>query len=355
MKAISNISARAPDARDYVARISAQLEKTIKGFVEIGKLLAEAQETLGRKAWLTMVTDELPFTRRTAEKLIKIASDTRLTKPEYLPKLPPHWTSLHELTLLNDEQLEYGFSEKIISPDAERKQITALKEWQPSAHLSRRRAPAQPRSSEATAPVLVSCVSERPDSKLSPAATALSEFTVSLALPPHVPLRDARRLFEEVLTLCERHSASLEIPPGYNRLFEIHDEAQRYMQAARKEFARGNKGNDLAAIKDAFFQLGTGTKLFPNSDGSLNPRDVASREHTYGELEFDGLVSYCQSLQIVGQYTPIADIDDDANASQLLLIYFDGNPKERASALKLLSELAKTSHRAARYVQVLNA
>jgi hypothetical protein len=354
MNASTKLQTRTPDTKEYVARISVQLEKTIRSFVEIGKLLTEAHETLGRKAWLEMVMDELPFTRRTAEKLMKIAADQRLTEPNRIGKLPPHWTSLHELTLLDDDQLEYGFSENIISPDAERKHITALKEWRPSAHQRRQRIAARPRASGNAAADLAPQVREQRDgSKLSTAA-ASSSFTATVSLSPHAPLNDARRLFEEISALCERHSATLQVAPGYHCLFEIHEEAQRYMRQAREEFRHGSKGNDLAAIKDAFYQLGTGKKLSPNVDGSLNPRDIGSPEHTYGDLNFDGLHNYCQSLGLVGQYTPIEDLDDCAHASQMLLIHLDGNPKERASALKMLSELAKTSFRAARFVKVLN-
>ena len=155
--------------------------------------------------------------------------------------------------------------------------------------------------------------------------------------------------------MCERYSATVEVPCHHGRLFEIHEEARRYLRSAREEFRRGTRDNDLAAIKDAFYQLGTGKKLAANADGSPNARDIVSAEHTYGELDFEGLAGYCQDLQIVNQYTPIKDLDDCAYASMQLLIHLDGNPKERASAFKVLSELAKTSARAARFIEVLNA
>ncbi len=355
MNAVATTSTKNSDTRDYVARITVQLEKTIRGFIEIGRLLNEAHESLGRKRWLAMVTDELPFTRRTAEKLMKIATDQRLNNPHYMAKLPPHWTSLHELTLLNDEQLEYGFSENIIRPDAERKDITALKDWRPCEHQHSRNTAAQPGTFGGAASGVASQITGNQVAEAPAATSGLPGIAVRLIPTTHTPLKDIRKLIEEISAVCERFSTAVELAPAYDNLLKIHEEAQRYLRSARQEFRHGTRDNDLGAIKDAFYQIGTGNKLAPNADGSPNPRDIVSSEHTYGELDFKGLAGYCQDLQIVSQYTPVKDLDDRAYSSMLLLIHLEGNPKERASAFKMLSEHAKTSKLSAWYLEVLNA
>ena len=77
----------------YVQRINTQLNRTLKGFIEIGNILIEAKSNLDQSAWIRMLSYELPFSRRTAEKFIKIAKDTRITNPKYMKSLPPHWSS----------------------------------------------------------------------------------------------------------------------------------------------------------------------------------------------------------------------------------------------------------------------
>jgi hypothetical protein len=53
--------------------------------------------------WGTMVESDLPFNRHTAHKLMQIAGDKRLTNVSQGKHLPPSWTTLYELTKLDDD------------------------------------------------------------------------------------------------------------------------------------------------------------------------------------------------------------------------------------------------------------
>jgi|TARA_R110001606_G_scaffold20752_1_gene73889 hypothetical protein len=85
-------------SKKYINRIQKSFQSALKDFLDIGRALMDAEEELGRKEWLDMVTNSLPFSRRTAEKLVKVAKDKRINDPKNAQFLPPHWTSLHELT-----------------------------------------------------------------------------------------------------------------------------------------------------------------------------------------------------------------------------------------------------------------
>ena len=47
-----------------------------------------------------MVEDDLPFGKRTAQRLMAIASDQRLSNTTHVSLLPASWQTLYELTKL---------------------------------------------------------------------------------------------------------------------------------------------------------------------------------------------------------------------------------------------------------------
>jgi hypothetical protein len=71
-----------------------------------GDTLEMAKRDLGHGNWLEMAQNDLPFSVRQAQILMKIARDARLTKNEQRSYLPGSVPVLHALTLLNDEAFE---------------------------------------------------------------------------------------------------------------------------------------------------------------------------------------------------------------------------------------------------------
>ena len=63
---------------------------------------------------------ELPLKACTAQRLMKIASDTRLTNPAHGPHLPPSWRTLYALTLLSDDQFRLAMEQGAIHSEMER-------------------------------------------------------------------------------------------------------------------------------------------------------------------------------------------------------------------------------------------
>lgn len=88
----------------FAARISAAWRRSIEAVIETGKLLIEAKGKLGHGEFTKMIEKRLPFGAETAQRLMKIARDKRITNPAHGPHLPASWRSLHELTTLSDEE-----------------------------------------------------------------------------------------------------------------------------------------------------------------------------------------------------------------------------------------------------------
>jgi hypothetical protein len=107
----------------WAARISVAWQQSVDSIIETGRLLlaAKADPKMQHGEWGTMVESDLPFNRHTAHKLMQIASDKRLTNVSQGKHLPPSWTTLYELTKLDDDTLERKLRDGTIHPGMRRK------------------------------------------------------------------------------------------------------------------------------------------------------------------------------------------------------------------------------------------
>jgi hypothetical protein len=110
----------------WAARISAAWQHSVDSIIETGRLLlgAKADPAMQHGEWGTMVESDLPFNRHTAHKLMQIASDKRLTNVSHGKHLPPSWTTLYELTKLDDETFDQKLRDGTIHPDMQRKEAS---------------------------------------------------------------------------------------------------------------------------------------------------------------------------------------------------------------------------------------
>lgn len=128
-------------ASAWALRISACWQASVKAILEVGRLLSEAKQALPHGEFGSMCESALPFTARTAQMLMAIAADPRLTNPKHVSLLPPHWGTLYELTKLTDEQFDAGVKDGTIIPDLDRQaavraaRAIAPGRQQPSASL----------------------------------------------------------------------------------------------------------------------------------------------------------------------------------------------------------------------------
>lgn len=114
-------------AAAWAARITACWRASVEGILEVGRLITAAKLVLPEGQFESMIEAELPFTARTAQRLMAIAADERLGDPTHVSLLPPAWGTLYELTKLTDEQFAEAVSDGKIRPDVERTEIVALR------------------------------------------------------------------------------------------------------------------------------------------------------------------------------------------------------------------------------------
>jgi hypothetical protein len=109
-----------PECLLWAGKVCAKWQSILEAIIDTGKLLLEAKEALSHSKWSPFVKDYLRFKLRTAERLMAIAQDSRLTNPTHAPYLPPHWTTLYVLTQLSDHWFQQGLDSTAIRPDMER-------------------------------------------------------------------------------------------------------------------------------------------------------------------------------------------------------------------------------------------
>lgn len=112
---------------EWARRITASWRKSVEAILETGRLIVEAKEALAHGVFGAMIDNELPFGRSTAQRLMAIARDPRITALGQ--QLPADWRALYEITRLDDEQIKVGIIEGVINPQMQRSDIsTAVKQ-----------------------------------------------------------------------------------------------------------------------------------------------------------------------------------------------------------------------------------
>jgi hypothetical protein len=84
----------------WAKKICAAWQDSVRSIIKCGELLISAKDDLKGKHG----ENELPFSSSTAQRLMAIARDRRLTNPAHMQLLPPSWGTLYELTKLDDEK-----------------------------------------------------------------------------------------------------------------------------------------------------------------------------------------------------------------------------------------------------------
>lgn len=100
--------------------------KTREGIIRVGQLLIDAKEALPHGEFGVMIENELPFGSHTAQRLMRIARDPRLTNPAHGEFLPSSWRTLYDLTEMEDDDFYDAVKKGLIRPDMERKDVKKL-------------------------------------------------------------------------------------------------------------------------------------------------------------------------------------------------------------------------------------
>lgn len=115
---------------DFAQRIAARWSNTLESVLAAGRILGEAKEALPHGEFLGLVRGDLPFGERTAQMLMRIAADKKITNAQHVSHLPPSWGTLYQLAQLDEASFAVALAEGRINPDMERKDAERLRKAQ---------------------------------------------------------------------------------------------------------------------------------------------------------------------------------------------------------------------------------
>ena len=116
----------------YKSAIVANWNESRDAIIKVGMTLKEAKANthkgkFNEKSWLKLVESELPFTKRTADRLIEIAKCKWITSGKHNDSLPVSWGTLHAISKLTKEQFEDGVKTSAITSNSTRSDIETFK------------------------------------------------------------------------------------------------------------------------------------------------------------------------------------------------------------------------------------
>lgn len=110
----------------WAKEIQTAYQQTVQCYIRTGALLIGAKDRLLHGDFEKMVKRDLPFSKRKAEMLMKIARHLALVNPKHFSVLPPYWSTLHELTRLPPQILLEKIQDGTIHPKFMRKKVVDL-------------------------------------------------------------------------------------------------------------------------------------------------------------------------------------------------------------------------------------
>lgn len=129
VKKHKNIAKSTPTRRQWASQINAAWRKSVSAIFETGRILIAAKASLEHGQWETMCANDLKFNPRVAQMLMAIEEDRRLAKPKIFSLLPPAYTTIYQISQLEDGSLEARVADGTIQPNMKgRELVTQIKQ-----------------------------------------------------------------------------------------------------------------------------------------------------------------------------------------------------------------------------------
>jgi hypothetical protein len=334
---------------EYAEAIHNEWRNALASIIRVGRLLREAADTLGNKDFHTLITTDLPFSLRTAEKLMTIASDKRLINPKYAKVLPPYWTSLHELTYLDDNAFYEGIELGVISADVERKDIVAYRKRCDDATL------------KPPAPITATSLDKLKnplENEKHRIATLYTESPMAIWQEDQLKTELENLIQKYKFISYEQHinkpvSADISARRG-----ELAAKKKKWLEKRTKSYNKGVDEEYLELLSDAFYQR-KADRHFVVADGEDLPlNDIRNPKNPFHNMNYGQLFKLCRNKKILTQYTNLEVIDYQAFMNTLVLQHCEGsetirekihqtivrrtksrNPNNKKMAISALAEL----------------
>jgi hypothetical protein len=128
VQALQMVRAEPQRPEEYVSEINQLWQKAQGTFLNIGRLLIRAKETLPHGEYMSSVEEQLPFSSRTAYQLreaARWAMEMDRVKTIPMEKLPGSYSTIYLLSTLDPPALKEADAQGLIRPELRRAELIA--------------------------------------------------------------------------------------------------------------------------------------------------------------------------------------------------------------------------------------
>ena len=128
VRALQTVSQAPQSPDDYVEAIGRLWNRAQSAFLDIGRLLIRAKNTLPHGDYVQAVESRLPFTSRTAYQLREAARwalEMERQEAVELSRLPSSYSTIYLLSILDPPTFKAAENEGIVRPDLKRAELIA--------------------------------------------------------------------------------------------------------------------------------------------------------------------------------------------------------------------------------------
>jgi hypothetical protein len=307
---------------DYAEKIQGAWQQASRSILEVAELLCDAEDNLLEYEWEDLV-EELPFSGTTTEKLIAIGRSSQLVDTDNQKYLPPHWTSLYELSLLSEEAFKNGVDEGLIYSGAIREDITEYRKRYDTNSES---------ASKAT--------KARSQERIETARVA------TLSVKRGFDLDRLPALQSDIEALDKKYGVVIDLDRSKSGVLSLSrealvDECNKWLAKNKKKFNKGVSEDEVREIESAMGQLKRNSKRQPKEDYPEGHRlSIHNANHKFHGWNWKQITDHVRDQNILTKYLGLKELDKEAYCFELLLQHATGNARLRTDAKRKLTSLA---------------
>ena len=322
------VSSVNPKVMKYAKKITDAWQKAVDGILSVAQLLNDAENNLNPAEQMDLY-DELPFSKSTADKLISIGNDKRLNNPTYRKYLPPHWTTLYEMTQLDDKTFTEGISGGLINPSVERRHILEL----------------------------LGLVLTNPQIAVKKTQQTIhsTQHTAKLAtisIPQGFDISKVGEFQRDIEKLVLKYSGEIKFDKSKKGVIGRQRDTLALwcideLQKRKKSYAKVPY-DEVEILETTISQLKRDRKGKPLLDYKKDPKtgayqtnDIRHSKHRYYGWDLKKVYDFIRSKRILTKHSGLKEIDKEAHTIDLLRQHSQGNARGRADALIKLTRLVK--------------
>lgn len=302
--------------QSFVDRITESWRESVQKILQTSQILVESEKTLSDIDFLNMV-DQLPMSQSTISKLLMIGKNTYL--PQKVKYLPPHWTTIYEISTLDNKTIDRGVDEGFINPSSTKKEIdrfrTTIEEI-----------------GEIIEGEVVSITTDEPTfGKI----TVSTDFDLDKIDDLRKDLTKLEKKYGIIFSSDKSKSGLL----GLRRKL-LSKQIDEWLEDRKSEYNKPNLSfDDIQILEDSFGQLRGDITYHQNSDGTYSVNDIRNPKHPYYGFSSGNLYHFCRENMIVCRWTQLKEIDKVGYIKSLIKVHCDGDSQKRSDVKKKLQRL----------------